>query len=731
MNEYDPQPADTSEVSLPVSLDELRERIAEHVHDVYARGRIDEGWTWGETRNDEKKTNPTLIPYDDLPDSEKNYDRNTAEETLKFIIQAGYSIVPPDSSEATHPIRNFCTLLEASTSLSSFRAFWSSLAPFRRLLTLTQWESLIDNVRKFSDINLWADVATEANKSFAKQFSIVHSLGLAHSQMADKESSLTYALEAIELANTPQDYENAHSLSGKIYKTQWVDNSTEETLDSALQHYQLAYEKGTHSYYPAINIATLQACGGRGDKGKELAESVLKSCEKRSYYWEAATYAEALLLLGRTVEAFDAYKKTFEQYSDVSLRAHGSTRTQARFILGSLGADPDTYDAAIQPPKVIVFAGHMFDSPDRETERFPISLEQYYAGKILSFLKSNNCCALVSSAANGGDTLAAQSAHSLGAQLHIALPCQPDDFIKDSVKHAQHEPCEEQFHQLLKKADSLSVINRFALQEDSLIYSYSNEVMIGKAKLLSTQLGLPLEALTLWDEKPALGNGGTQDFHFKCVEASIPVTNIECLSSSNNTKEHTYSAKPSILNISSNDQAVKGFLFADVKHFSKLTEDQLPVFQNHYMGAISELIEEQDCRPVVMNTWGDAIYMVFDNVSQTGTFALRLRDKLNQEHLKKSTGLPEDLAIRIAVHAGPAYSLLDPITRQFSFTGSHVTYTARMEPITKPSQVYASEAFAALSSLLQHTPFTCQYIGVQPSAKAYGDIALYRLENNS
>lgn len=89
---YTPNPIDTGDVALPEQLLALTEKIAENVHDVWAQGRIQEGWTYGERRDDVAKTNPCLVPYDQLPDSEREYDRNTAMETLKLIICLGYRI---------------------------------------------------------------------------------------------------------------------------------------------------------------------------------------------------------------------------------------------------------------------------------------------------------------------------------------------------------------------------------------------------------------------------------------------------------------------------------------------------------------------------------------------------------------------------------------------------------------------------------------------------------------
>ena len=87
---YIPKPVDTSAVHLPDDLIALTEQIAENVHDIWAQGRIADGWTYGEKRDDENKKTPCLVPYSKLSESEKEYDRNTAIETIKLIVALGY-----------------------------------------------------------------------------------------------------------------------------------------------------------------------------------------------------------------------------------------------------------------------------------------------------------------------------------------------------------------------------------------------------------------------------------------------------------------------------------------------------------------------------------------------------------------------------------------------------------------------------------------------------------------
>jgi len=89
---YKPSPIDTKNISFSDEISALAEILAQNTHDVWAKGRMDEGWTYGEMRDDINKKHPCLVPYQELPESEKEYDRTTAMETLKVIIKLGYVI---------------------------------------------------------------------------------------------------------------------------------------------------------------------------------------------------------------------------------------------------------------------------------------------------------------------------------------------------------------------------------------------------------------------------------------------------------------------------------------------------------------------------------------------------------------------------------------------------------------------------------------------------------------
>lgn len=127
-HEFNPQPIDVSNVRLDDDLVELTETIAQDVHDVWAAKRIKEGWTCGAVRDDSKKQHPDLVPYVDLPESEKDYDREMATHAIKVIKRLGYRLVNinsmyrcADCTEVIEPSYNFCPNCGRSLSWEDFR----------------------------------------------------------------------------------------------------------------------------------------------------------------------------------------------------------------------------------------------------------------------------------------------------------------------------------------------------------------------------------------------------------------------------------------------------------------------------------------------------------------------------------------------------------------------------------------------------------------------------------
>lgn len=106
MKNYTPKPIDLDNIIIDADLTELQEAIAENAHEIWARNRQAEGWTYGPERNDQLKQTPDMVPYNDLPDSEKQYDRDMAMETIKLIYKLGYDVVKREETALKRTLKH-------------------------------------------------------------------------------------------------------------------------------------------------------------------------------------------------------------------------------------------------------------------------------------------------------------------------------------------------------------------------------------------------------------------------------------------------------------------------------------------------------------------------------------------------------------------------------------------------------------------------------------------------
>jgi len=251
------------------------------------------------------------------------------------------------------------------------------------------------------------------------------------------------------------------------------------------------------------------------------------------------------------------------------------------------------------------------------------------------------------------------------------------------------------------------------------------------AALHAAQLDTEVVGIAVWDGNPGDGPGGTASAvgHWQsrgrridCIDPAHP---SESRSLDALTPQARGLAGP---DVEPNDGAhrLRAMLFADAVGYSKLSEDQIPLFVEHFLTPVARLIEQSDEAPILKETAGDGFYFVFESVRDAGVFGLALRDlvaNIDWEACK----LPGSLGLRVALHCGPVHRMNDPITGQQKYTGPHTIRAARIEPITPPGQVYASQAFAALAAASGVADFKFEYVGRTALAKKYGSLGLYHV----
>jgi hypothetical protein len=99
---YVPRPIETDGIELDGGMLQLLEALARNAHDAWAAQRLADGWTWGAARSDERKEHPGLVTYEELSESEKEYDRILVRTTLRAIVALGYRVVDSGADRADH-----------------------------------------------------------------------------------------------------------------------------------------------------------------------------------------------------------------------------------------------------------------------------------------------------------------------------------------------------------------------------------------------------------------------------------------------------------------------------------------------------------------------------------------------------------------------------------------------------------------------------------------------------
>jgi len=513
-------------------------------------------------------------------------------------------------------------------------------------------------------------------------------------------------------------------------------------LTAAFRIYDKAYRESVErgrlddAYYTGINAATLAMLLNDDPRARRLASEVRALCLRElerevsddAAYWLQATLGEAALVLGELDDARCAYEQAARlaghRYGDLA-----STRRQAKLLLDHRHEKADWLTTALATPPVLVFTGHMIDAPGRGAPRFPADMEERIRTSIRAAIATVRPLAAYGSAACGSDILCLEAMLDQGGEIHVILPFPPDVFREVSVDIGADGDWGRRFERIMEAADSVTVASDHKASGSVSAFEYANLILTGMGCLRAEGLGADVVGLAVWDGRPGDGGGGTASAVELWQERGYRVEQVEvpCASDLEAPAQTAGQDGPDdALAATGFSHEVKAMLFADAVGYSKLTEDQIPIFISSFLGSVGKLSERSEHRPIHSETAGDGLYMVFSSVADAGHYALSLSDLVHAVDWVEE-GLPADMDLRIALHCGPIFCGTDPVTARPLFTGPHTSRTARIEPITPPGQVYASGAFAAVAAASGAEGLEFRYVGRTQLAKKYGALPLFHV----
>jgi class 3 adenylate cyclase len=584
-------------------------------------------------------------------------------------------------------------------------------------LTAAEWLDAVKAAERRGELLLAVDVAERGLAEHPDDVWLKHRAVLALARSGSTAAAArryqVFGLSAVE-------DEDIAALGARIAKDQalaFEGPRRRQLAARAAASYESIFGR-TAGYYPAVNAATLSLIAGEGDRAQALARRVLQmlSNGNEDSYYAAASEAEAHLILGDHQSAREA----LERAAAVHGADHGAlatTRRQLRIICRITRSDPEIL-SPLSGPTVAHYCGHRIAAAG-EKGRFRADAEQAAAAEIAAEVDRNSPGYAYGSLASGGDILWAEALLERGCGLHVVLPFALDEFIRHSVAPSG-SGWVDRFHRCLAAAQDVKYATDDAFLDDDVLYRHGAELAMGLALLRARYLDATARQFALWDGGEARGDAGTaidvETWRRSGRPASIIAPDGELESPHDSLRPEPRASR----------RVIRAMLFADVKGFSKLTDEELPGFAQRVLGAFAEVLDRHRDAVEHQNTWGDALYVVLSDAPSASACALDLQAGMTGLNLE-TEGLPAQLALRLGAHIGPVFPTHDPVIDGPAFMGSHVSRTARIEPVTPPGEVYVTEPFAAALALGGHDEFGFDYVGHMPAAKDFGRLRMYRL----
>jgi len=518
-----------------------------------------------------------------------------------------------------------------------------------------------------------------------------------------------------------------------------------------------------HSVFDGIRAAILSWISFDKKSAVSLAQQIQQQCieekpqvSKQDLCQYYLTLALTQLLLNDQSQAILSCKQAM-----LNLQGKHVQIVNMRKILTLMAAHklnyPDELLDILKPPVIVIFSGQPIDHPNSEEDFFPENIEHHVAHAISNKLDKINaeigyCCATC-----GSDLLFIEAMLDRGAEVNIILPFAQEDFLNARIRYASQK-WERRFKNALKLVSKVNWSTKDPYLNDDELFRYNNLLIEGGARLRAESLQTIPQLMVVMDYLAPDFPGSAADFMDQWADISslhmIDLDNIrEKAVGETENDQSTINIKTAVDNfvndnvgsiyktniIESKPRVIKSMLFADIVHYSKMSEEQLPaIFE--FLAEINEKITLQTAAIDLIESWGDALYVAMSSARDMADYAFALCQALEDaDHTAYGLSIKPEL--RIGLHVGPVYQGIHPLTGRKIIFGQHVSRAARIEPITVPGEIYTSEHFVAVlkaeENVARHVAHATQaafeikyypeYIGILELPKKFGNQAVYHL----
>jgi anti-sigma regulatory factor (Ser/Thr protein kinase)/class 3 adenylate cyclase len=381
---------------------------------------------------------------------------------------------------------------------------------------------------------------------------------------------------------------------------------------------------------------------------------------------------------------------------------------------------------------ILIFAGERVGAADS----FPPALEQSVRQAIRDELAARGARLGYSSASAGADILFCEELLASGAELRIFLPCVEEDFVAQYVAPAG-DRWNARYHSAIGSAAQVEVSCEERLLGDETLLKFNNHMLQGMARLHALGAGVPAHLLLAFSPGAPAESGSPADFMDQWPEPEhLSIVDLDDL------RERAGLAEPSFSSVSgfpSSPRAIRAILFADIATYPKFADEQVPLLWD-FLAAAQDMIASRTKPPLLINTWGDAVHVASETAHDLADYATALADAIATLDLAPF-GLDRRPLLRMALHAGPVFVGIHPLTGRSMIYGHHVNRAARIEPIATPGEICASQHFVALlrseMDSAEHEarvlgigyrdPYGMEYVGLLDLPKRFGRESIYRV----